>query len=226
VRITHPRVRTLVAFLAVLAPGRLRVGLLRRLLGYEIDPTAVIGRSMIDVDAFTAGPGASVAGLNLIRGCERVEIGAGAMLGPLNWVNGIRRSKGTVDVTDREPAFVMRPDSAVTSLHFIDCCDRVDVGSFALVAGLQSQLLTHSFDHRTGKQAVGPIVVGEYSLVGTRVLVMPGVELGSRSIVAGGAVMTAGKYDDLSLFAGVPAKPKRTLDADSKMFTRTDAYFT
>ena len=90
--IRHSRTRTVLAAIAVVLPGSLRRFVHRRLLGYDIDPEARVGHAFIDVDRLRVEAGASIGSLTAIRGCEDVELGPEATIGPLVWVNAVRRS--------------------------------------------------------------------------------------------------------------------------------------
>ena len=50
-----------------------------------------------------------------------------------------------LDMTDEERA-VMGRHAALTSRHYVDCSNRVDIGEFTTVAGARSQILTHAID--------------------------------------------------------------------------------
>jgi acetyltransferase-like isoleucine patch superfamily enzyme len=221
-KLRSPRLRTLVAAAAVLAPSRVRRFLHVRLLGYEIDPTARIGRSLIDVEEFRAGPRASVASLTLIRGLYRLEMDEAANIGALVWINAVRRDSPALRADlDRDPSLVLHRSAGFTPMHFVDCCDRIELQQYAMIGGAMSQILTHSFDYREAQHYCAPVEIGEYSIVGTKSLLLPGTRIGARSIVAGGSVLNGEKYPDLKLIAGVPAKAKSDLDPDAKMFHRS-----
>jgi acetyltransferase-like isoleucine patch superfamily enzyme len=53
--------------------------------------------------------------------------------------------------------------------------------------------------------AVGPVVIGDDVFIGHGALVMPGVRIGSRVVIAAGAVVTRDVADD-SVYGGVPAR--------------------
>ncbi len=70
---------------------------------------------------------------------------------------------------------------------------------------------SHAFDridipmNQQGATEEQPIIIGDDVWIGTRVIIMPGVEIGSHSIVAAGAVVTK-SYEPYSIIGGVPAK--------------------
>lgn len=68
------------------------------------------------------------------------------------------------------------------------------------------------YDQR--KFNVAPIVIGDYSWIGMNSVVLPGVILGPRTIVAAGAVVTKSFPDGYCVLAGVPAKVVKYLDKE------------
>ncbi len=68
---------------------------------------------------------------------------------------------------------------------------------------------SHGVEGRPHKQA--PVRIGDGCWIGARAMILPGVTLGSRVLVAAGAVVTKDVPDD-SLVAGNPARVLRTLD--------------
>lgn len=58
------------------------------------------------------------------------------------------------------------------------------------------------------------VKIGDYSWVGMNSVVLPGVELGTRTIVAAGSVVTKSFPDGFCVLAGVPAKVIKLLDKD------------
>lgn len=211
----------MVAVFAVFVPGAARRWLFRRLLGHEIDRTARIGHSFVDVDHLAMGPGASIGHLDVLRGLERVEMGEKALIGHLNMITSVRRERGFFPGLERDPALVMDSHAKILMMHLVDCCDRVELEHRAVIAGYWSLVMTHTFDHRESRQTTAPIHVGLRTLVATRCTLLPGAHIGERCIVAAGATVI-GKLDaDSTMYAGTPAKAIRDLDPDAAFFHRT-----
>lgn len=68
------------------------------------------------------------------------------------------------------------------------------------------------YDHN--KYNVAPIKIGDYSWIGMNSIVTAGVELGPRTIVAAGAVVTKSFPEGFCVLAGVPAKKIKDLDKE------------
>lgn len=70
---------------------------------------------------------------------------------------------------------------------------------------------SHAFDridipiNQQGATEEQPIIVGDDVWIGTRVIILPGVKIGSHSIVAAGSVVTK-SCEPYSIIGGVPAK--------------------
>jgi acetyltransferase-like isoleucine patch superfamily enzyme len=115
----------------------------------------------------------------------------------------------------------MGEGAAITGLHLIDCCDRVDVGALSTVAGFGTQVLTHSVDIREARQVVQPVRIRERVFVGTWSTLLPGAVVPDRSVIGASSVVTGGLSDELTMYAGTPAVPRRSLDPSSGYFVRT-----
>lgn len=69
----------------------------------------------------------------------------------------------------------------------------------------------HNFDridipiNQQGAAPEEPVKIGNDVWIGTRAVIMPGVEIGDHCIVASGAVVTK-SFEDYSIIGGVPAK--------------------
>ena len=64
----------------------------------------------------------------------------------------------------------------------------------------------NQFEEFKDVKKFGKIVVGEYSFVGARSILMPGVKIGNNSVVGAGSVVTH-DVPDGTVVCGVPAKP-------------------
>ena len=104
-------------------------------------------------------------------------------------------------------------------MHFIDACDLVELEDFAALAGFASIVQTHAVDFDTVQQACAPVRLHSAAMVASRCLLLPGAEVPSKSIVAAGSIVTK-PLEGHHLFAGVPAKPIRTVDPDAPFFNR------
>ncbi|MEJ2887946.1 acyltransferase [Actinomycetospora aeridis] len=215
--------RTLLAALAVLLPARARRVLYVRLLGHEIDPAATVGHSFVDVEHLRMGPSAVIGHLCVIRGAQDVELGTEALVGNLNFVNAVGRTKAHFAHLDRHPALIMGDCSRISTMHFVDCSDRVELGEHSGIGGVWTMVLTHTYAFDTATQVSAPVTIGARSVVSTRCTLLPGAALAERSILAASSLLAKPVEEIEKLYAGTPAKPVRDLDADSPYFRRTSS---
>lgn len=69
----------------------------------------------------------------------------------------------------------------------------------------------HDFDALNGHSEGKDVRIGENSWVGMNAIILPGVTLGPKSIVAAGAVVNKSYPEGNIVLAGVPAKPVKKL---------------
>jgi acetyltransferase-like isoleucine patch superfamily enzyme len=108
---------------------------------------------------------------------------------------------GRIDIGNR---VFLNAGCMVTSRRHVAIGDDVAVAYDALITDSDD----HGLEGRPARTA--PVRVGDGSWIGARAIVLPGVEIGRRSVVAAGAVVTRSFPDD-TLVAGQPARAVRTL---------------
>ncbi|HVU23810.1 MAG TPA: hypothetical protein VHE13_06765 [Opitutus sp.] len=206
--------------LIVFLPWVLRRRLLQACFGYRIHPTARIGCSWIFPRELEMGEHARIGHFNVAIHLQRVSLGAHALIERSNWITGFEAGapRHFAHRPGREPALVLHEHSAVTKHHHLDCTDRVEIGAFTIIGGYGSQLLSHSIDLEHNRQDAAPIVIGRYCFVGTDVVVLGGARLPDRSVLGAKALLNEAFGQPGWLYAGVPARPVKALNA-------TDAYF-
>jgi acetyltransferase-like isoleucine patch superfamily enzyme len=217
--------RTILALIAIPLPMRLK-RFVYRLLGHDIHPTARIGLSLILVDRLEMGAGTHIEHFNVIRHCALVRLGDDAVIGSLNFINGIGPESRFLAGADRHPALLLDEGAAITYGHFIDTSDTVHFGRFSGLGGWGSQILTHSVVPDTAAHSSEPVSFGDYSLCATSVVVLPGGTLPDCSVLGANSVLSGPRDDEYTLYAGTPAKPIRTYPTDMAWFTRTVAEIT
>jgi carbonic anhydrase/acetyltransferase-like protein (isoleucine patch superfamily) len=208
------------------APRALKVPVYRRVFGFEIDDSAQIGISVLDVDRLRLGPearighgnlltrtqevslerGAEIGFLNVVRGGEQVRMGAYSTVFRFNVLNSIPDNdcEGPTD-----PQLSLDAGAFVVSGHRLDFTDRISIGKNVILAGRNSSLWTHN------RQATRPIDIGDFCYVGSEVRVGPGARLGAYSILGMGGVLT-GEAAERTVHGGVPAKPIRPITQEDE----------
>jgi acetyltransferase-like isoleucine patch superfamily enzyme len=165
--------------------------------------------------------------LTIIKGVAEVSLGESATIGNLNWISGSPvnvQSLHFSDQIERSPKLLVGDHAAITNRHLIDCTDAVTIGRFATFAGFRSQILTHSISILEGRQRSGPVVIGEYTFVGTASIILPNACLPNFSVLGAGSVLNKNYTDEYHLYAGNPARPLKRLDHDAAYFNRKTGF--
>lgn len=186
--------------------------------GYQIDPTARIGCSVILAREVILGAGARIGHLTMCRGLDRVVLAENANIGPLNWIYAIPRGLGYFTEVPRRPELILDQAGCITRRHIIDCSDQVHVGAFALVAGYRSQILTHSVSLTAGKQTVRPITIEAFSFVGSACILLPGSRLPHHSALVAGSTLRHAYDAPYRIYGGVLATDLGELAEDAHFF--------
>ncbi|MDP3491720.1 MAG: hypothetical protein Q8R82_01295 [Hyphomonadaceae bacterium] len=195
--------------------------LFRKLLGYQIHPTAFIGHSFVRVMSLEMGPRSKLGHLTIIRNVRRVVLEEQSRIGTFNWIFGMLESdKHFLEESERAPEFIMKPHSSITSRHIVDCTDSVQIGAFSTVAGFNTQILTHGIDVTNSRQSSAPVRIGDHCLLGTNCIILKGSVLPNRTILAAGSVFRGAPAEEGALFSGLPATAVRTLPHESRYFSR------
>jgi acetyltransferase-like isoleucine patch superfamily enzyme len=108
---------------------------------------------------------------------------------------------------------------AQVALH---AAERVQIGDDVTI-GERTSFFDSDHQHDGGDEpvldqprAIGPIAVGANTFIGANSLVLRDVEIGRRTIVAGGSVVRAGTYEGGHLYAGSPLTAVRPLGPSEK----------
>ena len=70
-----------------------------------------------------------------------------------------------------------------------------------------------------------PVKIGDYSWIGQNSVILPGVELGPRTIVGAGSVVTKSFPDGYCVIAGNPAKIVKTIDRNKCIPTKRNSEY-
>jgi acetyltransferase-like isoleucine patch superfamily enzyme len=86
----------------------------------------------------------------------------------------------------------------------------VEIGRRTILGGRNSSLWTHN------RQRTRPIIIGEFSYLGSEIRVAPGSSIPSRCIIGIGAVITGQLSGEYQLIGGIPAKPIKELSESDR----------
>lgn len=209
------------AVLLLVLPASLRRHVARFALGWDIHPTAYLGRSLILVRKVTMGPAASIGPWNVIRDLEELRMGEGSEIASRNWIAGFPLAMDVFpDSPDRDPSLILEAHARITVGHQIDCSDRVTLGVHAALAGFRSQILTHSLNLVTDRQVTAPVALGDRCAVMSGCMLLSGTRVPARSIVSAGSVITTKLAKEQTFYRGNPAEAVRELPANLRYFNR------
>lgn len=194
----------------LLPPSRAKNALLQR-IGHRVAADARLGLSLVlGCDRFEILPGAAIGHGNIFRNLRSVRIGERCSVGQLNQFTAIRPF---------QPQFRgagilwMESEADITSRHSIDCSGTVRLEHRSMIGGVRSLVRSCEFDLAEGRWSLGTVVIGSYSMVGAKSLLLKNAVVPPNSLVAAGAVVTSLSAQDQTpgLYAGSPVTWKREL---------------
>jgi acetyltransferase-like isoleucine patch superfamily enzyme len=218
--------RTLILLLSTFLPWGLRRPLLERVFGYRLHASSHIGLSLVMPRNLVMGAHARIGHFTVCKGLDRVELGELASIGRLNWISAFPTSDTREFTEERKAELIIGEHSHITHRHILDCTNSVHIGRFSVVGGYRSQYLTHAVDLEMNRQRSKPITIGDFSFAGTGVIVLGGAALPSYSMLAAGAVLNKDQKETHRIYAGVPARPVKTLAEDLRYFSTAERLIT
>ncbi len=182
----------------------------------EIDKKVRIGHFNVftGINRLSIGDHSRIGHLNIIRGGVEVKLGRYTEILRLNEINAIPDPIASNPVDSR---FELGDGSIIVASHKIDFTDRVIFGKRCILGGRNSSLWTHN------RQETKPIVIGDYTYLGSEIRITPGCSIPAKSVVGIGSVVTSSYDDEYWLIAGIPAEPVKKLEGKARdlVFTKT-----
>ncbi|GAB4050304.1 hypothetical protein GCM10028810_44210 [Spirosoma litoris] len=198
-----------------------------RWFGYEIHPRAHIGLAWIFPRKLSMAEGARIDHFTVAIHLEQIHMGQNASIGRGNWITGFPMNTDSLHFRhqlERQAELRMGESAAISKNHHLDCTSLIHIGRFATIAGYNSQFLTHSIDVAENRQDSASIYIGDYTFVGTNVVVLGGAALPAYSVLGAKALLNKAHTDEWTLYGGVPAKRIQKIPATAKYFTRTTGF--
>lgn len=211
---------------SLLMPWALRRWVLSTFFGYKIHPTCRIGLAWVLPKTLIMERNSAIAHFTVCKNLELVHLHEHSYIGKGNWITGYPLGQGKffASETDRFPQLILGEHAAITHRHIIDCTSSVTIGKYSILAGFNSQVLTHSIDLQDCRQASQPIAIGKYCFVGTSSILLGGSALPDYSVLGAGSLLNKKHTDSHCLYAGSPSRPVKTLPDNWKFFTRADGF--
>lgn len=171
--------------------SKLRVCVMRYLLGYSIGKNVKIGKSIINCKKVTIGDNVVIANRNVFA-CNELNIGANAAIHSGNVFMGMSN-------------FSIGENSRILNNHYFDLWNPIQIGNNTWIAGKNSQFWTHGSIHtRQGDKDLS-IVIGDHVYVGSACCFAPGVKINSTNLIGLGSVISGNFAQSKTIIAGNPA---------------------
>jgi acetyltransferase-like isoleucine patch superfamily enzyme len=210
-----------------LLPWPLRRKALEYWFGYKIHPDARIGLAWIFPRKLIMEAGTRIDHFTVAVNLDMMYLGKKATIGRSNWITGFPTNTSSLHFQhqpERRAELLLGESADITKKHHLDCTNSIEIGRFTTIAGYDSQFLTHSIDVAEGRQDSAPIRIGEYSFVGTNVVVLGGAVLPGYSVLGAKSLLNKPFSEEWTLYGGVPAKAVSLISRNAKYFTRTNGY--
>ena len=213
--------------ITVFLPWPIRRLALKQWFGYKIHSDARIGLAWIFPKELIMAEGSKIDHFTVAIHLDKIEMGVKATIGRRNWITGLSTQNHSLHFrhqSDRKAALILGESSAITKNHHLDCTNLIHIGRYTTIAGYNSQFLTHSIDVIENRQDSSSILIGEYSFVGTNVVVLGGSRLPSYSVLGAKSLLNKKYAAEWMLYGGVPAKEINEISKNAKYFTRSDGF--
>lgn len=212
----------LLHLLTVPLPWWLKRRVLNRFAGWELHEDARIGLSIVAVGRLRMESGARIYSMSVIKNLSEANLGTNAYIGPWNWISCSPMKSRVFQNVERSQTLTLGVETAITMRHYIDCNDAVTIGSHSTLAGVRSQILTHSIDLTRSQQRTRPVVIGDFCFIGTGSIITAGSVLADYVVVGAGSVTSGALEKSYTVYRGNPAVAERAVDSDAGYFVRRD----
>ena len=211
----------------LLMPWRFQRFLLIKWFGYKIHPTARIGLAWIYPTYLEMCENSRIDHLNIAINLDKIVLAEEVSIGRGNWITGFPTNTSSQHFNhqfDRKAELIIGESSSITKNHHLDCTNTISIGKFSTIAGYNSQLLTHSINLLESRQDSAPIRIGDYTFVGTNVVILGGARLPNYSVLGAKSLLNHSFENEWYLYAGVPAKKIKEINKDAKYFHRKSGF--
>jgi acetyltransferase-like isoleucine patch superfamily enzyme len=219
--------KNIIKVFIVFLPWSIRRVLLIFLFKYKLHPSSKIGFSFVFPDYLEMEEDAVIGNFTIAINLEKILIGEKSIIGRNNWITGFPKSEKSKHFNhqeDRRPELIIGKHSSITKNHHIDCTNSIIIGNFVTIAGYNSQLLTHSIDIFESRQNSTPIKIGDFSFVGTNVVILGGSELPAYSVLGAKSLLNKSFTEEWMIYGGMPAKAIKSINKEAKYFFRKEGF--
>jgi acetyltransferase-like isoleucine patch superfamily enzyme len=164
------------------------------------------------------GKQVNIRGRIRIMGNGKIEIGDGTVINSSVLANPVGGQKQTVFYVINESKLNIGKNSGISN-SIICCSNEITIGDNVKIGGGCGVYDNdfHSLDYIERRQIhessikSAPIIIGNDVFIGANCLILKGIEIGARSIIGAGSVLTKSVPED-EIWAGNPAKFIKKID--------------
>ena len=213
--------------LVFLMPWSLRRRALKKWFGYDIHPTCSIGFCWVFPRELVMKAHSRIEHFTIAIHLDRIEMDEHSSIGRSNWITGFpsgTSSKHFQHQTNRSSVLKIGSNSSITKHHHLDCTNLLRIGKFSTIAGYHTQILTHSINLLENIQDSKPILIGDYTFIGTNSVILGGAILPSHCVLGAKSMLNKAYKEKWKLYGGVPALPVTDIPKTAKYFSRVEGF--
>lgn len=220
-------IKLFLQLLFIFFPWSIRRKLLEFFFKYKIHNSPKIGKSIILAKYLEMHKDSRIHNFTFCKKIDRLILYEDSGIANFNFITGFSTSNKNVfsNVKERKCELIMNKSSGITSRHFIDCNGGVYIGEFTTIAGIRTQILTHSIDVYNNIQTTASVHIGKYCFIGTGCIILPNTSIPDYSILGAGSVVTKRFTESNKLYAGNPAKPIKNIDNNKVLYFHRSKHY-
>ncbi|CAM4100300.1 acyltransferase [Gillisia limnaea] len=208
-------------------PWYLRRRALIKWFGYDIHPTSRLGFCWVFPRELVMKAHSRIDHFTVAIHLDRIEMEENSSIGRSNWITGFpsgTSSRHFQHQTTRTSVLMLGSNSSITKHHHLDCTNLIRIGNFSTIAGYHTQILTHSIDLLENIQDSKPIIIGDYTFIGTNTVILGGANLPNHCVLGAKSMLNKVYHEKWKLYGGVPAQPLRDIPKSAKYFSRVEGF--
>lgn len=209
----------LLSILIMLLPSVIKVKILK-LLGHKIGKNVRIGFSLMDIKKIDISENSTIGHLNFFKNLDKLEIGSNSTIGNFNIFTSSNYYK---KISKNNIGFLkIGNNTAITMRHYFDIQNKITIGDFSLIAGLQTIVFTHQKGIQILNEAK-PINIGSHVYIGAACRIMPGTNIGNYIFIGGGNIISGRLDEEYSLYTTYRIMKVKTLPNNIPFFTSSSS---
>lgn len=177
-----------ICILTILFPNMVKIFILNRMPGYKVSYTCHVGLSLISVDNLIMKDCSRIGHFNIIKNVQHFNMDEYAIIHNFNRIKSFlgmymgRNSKlgshnnisGDSQYTKGDSNFKIGELTTVTTHHIFDMTGSIIIGKNSVLAGIYTQLYTHSFDLNRDR-IERDIIIGDNCYIGSNSIILANI---------------------------------------------------